>query len=81
MTDDFGNSVARPLKVTVTVGNTREKDWIAVFELTATGGSIKKNTYTVDASTGAAGSTSIVMTVNIDSAGNLSIRCIRSFGE
>lgn len=67
LTDDLGNTVARPLKVTATVGNTRAADWIAVFELTAAGGVIKKDSYTLDAAQGSAGSTSIKVDPDIAS--------------
>jgi hypothetical protein len=67
LTDDLGNAVARPLKVTATVGNTRAADWIAVFELTAVGGAIKTDAYTLDAAQPVAGSTTIKVDPNIDS--------------
>lgn len=44
--DDDGNVVLAPIKVTVTIGNTRSADKIAVFRLTAVGGIIEKDTYT-----------------------------------
>jgi hypothetical protein len=48
-TDDLGNTeIAEPIQITVKAGNTRIKDWIAIHRLTGTGGSVKKDTYTVD---------------------------------
>ena len=67
LTDDLGNPVARPIKVATTVGNTRAGDWIAVFELTAVGGVIKKDSYTLDAAHPTIGSTTIKVDPNIDS--------------
>jgi hypothetical protein len=45
LTDDNGNVVLAPTKVTITVGNTIASDRVAVFRLTAAGGTIKKDTY------------------------------------
>ncbi|MBI5126884.1 hypothetical protein HZA76_00295 [Candidatus Roizmanbacteria bacterium] len=42
LTDDDGNVVTAPLKATITVGNTRAGDKIAVFRLTGSGADIKK---------------------------------------
>jgi len=67
LTDDLGNPVARPTKVSTTVGNTRAGDWVAVFELTAVGGVIKKDSYTLDAAHPVAGSTTVKVDPNIDS--------------
>lgn len=46
LTDDSGNVVEAPTKVTVLIGNTREGDRIAVFRLTGAGENIKKDDYT-----------------------------------
>ena len=50
LTDDNGNVIKAPTKVTITVGNTRTGtppagDRIAVFRLTAAGGTIKKDQF------------------------------------
>jgi len=45
LTDDNGNSIKAPTKVTITVGNTRALDRIGVFRLTAAGGTINKAVY------------------------------------
>lgn len=57
--DDNGNTVVAPTKVTITVSNTKTNDRVAVFRLTAAGGIIKKDEYTIDSGQGAAGSTVI----------------------
>jgi hypothetical protein len=67
LTDDQGNTVSVPLKVTTTVGNTRLGDWVAVFELTAVGGVIKKDAYLVDAAMGGAGATIVKVDPSIAS--------------
>jgi hypothetical protein len=54
-----GNFYAEPTQVTITVGNTRALDRIGVWELTAAGGTIKRNQYTVDATQGASPQISI----------------------
>jgi len=66
LTDDGGNVVTAPTKVTVAVGNTRVGDKVAVYRLTSSGGNIEKNTYTVDTSQGAAGSATIAVDSAID---------------
>jgi len=43
--DDTGTVRVEPTSVSVTIGNTRASDRIAVFRLTAAGGTIKKDTY------------------------------------
>ena len=53
------NFYSEPTQVTLTVGNTRELDRIGLWELTAAGGVIKKDQYTIDATQGAPGQTSI----------------------
>ena len=45
LTDDNGNVVKAPTKVTITVGNTIINDRVAVFRLTGVLGSIKKDSY------------------------------------
>lgn len=45
LTDDNGNVVKAPTKVTISVGNTIASDRVAVFRLTAAGGTIKKDSY------------------------------------
>jgi len=57
--DDLGNVVTAPNKVTVTIGNTRAGDVIAVYRLTASGGEIKKDTYAATAQT--TGDTTVVV--------------------
>jgi len=59
LVDDDGNVITAPTKVSVTVGNTRAGDRIAVFRLTSAGGQIKKDEYTIDSGQGSAGSSSI----------------------
>jgi len=61
---DEGDIVTAPAKVTLTVGNTRAGDKVAVFRLTEAGGSIKKDTYLINAN-GAPGSSSIEITGTI----------------
>lgn len=63
LTDDNGNVVKAPTKVTITVGNTIVNDKVAVFRLTAAGGSIKKDTY--NATVQAVGVTTAIMGSNI----------------
>ncbi len=65
LTNDDGNVITAPTKVTVQVGNTRAGDKIAVFRLTAAGGQIKKDSYTVDSAQGSAGATSLKVDPNI----------------
>lgn len=48
-----------PTQVTIEVTNTRENDRVSVFELTAAGGTIKKDSYTIDATQGASPQTSV----------------------
>lgn len=48
-----------PTQVTIEVTNTRLDDRISVFELTAAGGIIKKDSYTIDATQGASPQTSV----------------------
>jgi hypothetical protein len=45
LTDDAGNTVLAPTKVTIQVSNTRAGDRVAVFRLTAAGGIINKSEY------------------------------------
>lgn len=49
LTDDQGNVVAAPTKVTVKVENTRIKDRLAIFRLTGEGEQIDKTEYEIDA--------------------------------
>ena len=63
--DDGGNVVNPPNKVSVTVTNTRALDKIAVFRLTGTGGTIKKDEYT--ATVQAIGGTAAVVSSSITS--------------
>jgi hypothetical protein len=76
-TDDQGNSKAKPIKVTVSVTNTRVDDWIALFKLTGAGGLIDDDEYSISG-TPAIGSTSLVVGASIDSekpaAGKLVVR-------
>ncbi|MDP2585480.1 MAG: hypothetical protein Q8P29_01215 [Candidatus Levybacteria bacterium] len=69
LTDDQGNVVVAPTKVTVTVGNTILGDRVAVFRLTTAGGTVKKNTY--NATVQATGLTTAVMgaTIAVDEPG------------
>lgn len=45
LTDDNNNVVVAPTKVTITVGNTRAGDKVAVFRLSGSGGNIIKDRY------------------------------------
>ncbi len=65
LTNDDGSVVVAPTKVSVTVGNTRAGDRVAVFRLDAAGGNIKKDSYTIDGTQGSAGSTSVVVSTTI----------------
>lgn len=67
LVDDNGNVIKAPTKVTISVGNTRQGDRIAVFRLIAAGGDIKKNTYS--ATVQSAGATTLV----IDTGGGITI--------
>jgi len=58
LVDDDGNVVTAPTKVTVTVGNSRAGDKIAVFAVNATG-DIDKSQYNIAASQGDIGTTLI----------------------
>jgi len=59
LTDDNGNVVTAPTKVSITVGNSRQGDRIAVFRLASAGGIIEKDAYTIDSGQGGAGSSII----------------------
>jgi len=48
LTDDQGNVVEAPTKVTVAMTNSRIKDRLAIFRLTAVGGQINKAEYQID---------------------------------
>lgn len=63
LVDDNGNVVKAPTKVTISVGNTRASDRIAVFRLTAAGGTVKKNTY--NATVQSAGATTVVVGASV----------------
>jgi hypothetical protein len=76
-TDDQGNVKAKPIKVTVSITNTRVDDWVALFKLTGSGGTIDDDEYSISGTPGI-GSTSLVVTPAIDSekpaAGKLVVR-------
>lgn len=70
LTDDNGNVVKAPTKVTITVGNTKANDKVAVFRLTAALGSIKKTPDgdprgAYNATVQAIGATTVVVGANI----------------
>ncbi len=69
LTDDNGNVIKAPTKVTITVGNTRQSDRIAVFRLTTAGGDIKKNTYNATVQSQAATSVVVGSSVAVDEPG------------
>lgn len=71
LTDDEGNVVTAPVKVSVTVGNSRAGDRIAVFRLDGAGGDIQKDTYGVDAAQPSVGETTVVAatSINVDEPG------------
>lgn len=58
LTDDQGNVVEAPTKVTVLMSNTRISDKLSIFRLTAEGAQIEKDEYSID-STHAIGDTAI----------------------
>jgi len=66
LTDDLGNSVAVPNKVAVNITDTRLDDKLAIYELDASGGYIKKDFYTVD-TIASVGDTTISVDPIIDS--------------
>ena len=70
LTDDQGNVVEAPTKVTVAMTNTRIKDRMAIFRLIATGGDLEK-TYYACSGTPASGSTTVTATpaLRIDEPG------------
>lgn len=65
LTDDQGNVVKAPTKVTVQVSNTRLADRIAVFRLTGAGGIINKSEYS--GTVQSAGTTTLVASTSITS--------------
>jgi len=71
--DDFGNVVLPPTKVVITVGNTKQKDKVAVFRLTEAGGDIDKARYSVDEDR-SIGATTIKVTpsITVDEPGKTS---------
>lgn len=76
LVDDNGTVRVAPTKVTVTVGNTRAGDKIAVFRLAA--GDIQKNTYAATAQTGGSATTVIVgTTIGTDEPGKTAGGIIR----
>lgn len=62
LVDDQNNVVTAPSKVTVLLSNTRRGDSLAIFKLTGAGGSIEKDTFTIDAAQ--AGATSNIVKVD-----------------
>jgi len=71
LTDDQGNAVAAPTKVTVSVTNTRVKDRIAVFRLS--GGNIEKTYYTIDTAVSIGDTTiSVDPAIRVDEPGKTS---------
>jgi len=76
-TDDLGATKAKPNKVTVAITNTRVDDWIALFKLTAAGGVIDDDEYSISG-TPAIGSTSLTVGTSIaaekPAAGKLAVR-------
>lgn len=69
VTDDTGVVRVEPTAVTVTIGNTRALDRIAVYRLTGAGGTIQKNTY--NATVQAIGDATLIAgtTINTDEPG------------
>jgi len=68
LTDDQGNAIAAPTKVSVTITNTRVKDGIAVFRLS--GGEIEKNYYSIDSNHSIGDTTiSVDPTIRVDEPG------------
>ena len=70
LTDDQGNVVEAPTKVTLSLTNTRIKDRLAAFRLVAAAGDIEKTYYAISGAT-ASGSTTITATpaIRIDEPG------------
>lgn len=66
LTDDNGTVRVAPSKVTILVGNSRLGDRIAVFRLAASGGEIKKDSYTIDAAQGGVQAVTIKVDPAID---------------
>lgn len=62
---DEGTVTVAPTKVTISVSNTRLGDKVAVFRLTAAGGSIVKNRYNATTAGQAVGATTAVMGTSI----------------
>ena len=63
---DNNTVIVAPTKITLLVRNTREADRVAVFRLTAAAGPIEKDNYNIDATQGAAGSNTIIVTGALD---------------
>ena len=71
--DDAGNeNIQEPVQITITASNTRIKDWITFHRLTGTGGSVEKDTYSVDSGGLLKGGNTVVVneaSINTDEPG------------
>jgi len=69
LVDDDGNVVVAPTKATITVGNTRQDDKLAVFRLTESGGDINKTEYEATDQAQAATTVIVSTAITTDSPG------------
>lgn len=88
--DDLGNTeIKEPVQISIVIGNTRVKDWIAVYRMTGSGGEIDKNRYTVTAGGLTKGDNTVVVNeANIEpdepgksAGGILILRDVGTFAE
>jgi hypothetical protein len=63
--DDEGTARQRPLKVSITITNTRIGDYLALWRLTGAGGDIDFDEYTIDSGQGAAPQSTVQVDPNI----------------
>lgn len=80
--DDENTSRARPLKVSMSITNTRIGDYLALWRLTAPGGDINISEYTIDATQGAAPQSTVkvdpAITSDTPASGHLVLRDVSS---
>jgi hypothetical protein len=79
-TDDEGTARQRPLKVSITITNTRIGDYLALWRLASAGGDIDYDEYTIDATQGAAPQSTVkvdpAITADTPASGHLVLRDI-----